>query len=102
MAVKENFIIINLYVTIFSLIDISTIKSENKSGILDQIFYRIFLQIDILADGLEDILDLIFPGSFHPLQVSQPPVCQASQYQGRDGEGSEEDGGDEEDKRGQQ
>ena len=75
-------------------------KSENISGALLQIFYWIFLQINILADGLED--SVIFSGSFDPLQVSSPPVGQSSQHQCWDGEGGEEEGGDGEDDGGQQ
>ena len=75
------------------------IQLENKSGALVQVFYRIFLQINVLA-GLED--DVIFPGSFDPLEVSCPPVGQSSQYQGWDGEGSEEEGEDGEDEGAQQ
>ena len=93
----QNFIIINLYVSNSKYI---SGQSENISGILVQGFYRIFLQINILADGLED--KVIVPGGFDPLQVPSPPVSQSSQYQGRDGEGSEEEGGDGEDDGGQQ
>ena len=93
----QNFIIINLYVSNSKYI---SGQSEYISGTLLQVFYRIFLQINILADGLED--KVIVPGGFDPLQVASPPVGQSSQYQGRDGEGSEEEGGDGEDDGGQQ
>ena len=52
-----------------------------------------------MAGGLQD--NLVFPG-FDPLQVSSPPVGQSSQYQGWDGEGGEEEGGEGEKEGGQQ
>ena len=52
-----------------------------------------------MAGGLQD--NLVFPG-FDLLQVASPPVGQSSQYQGWDGEGGEEEGGEGEKEGGQQ
>ena len=75
------------------------LQSENISGALVQSFCRILLQVNIFAGGLQD--NLVFPG-FDLLQVSSPPVGQSSQYQGWDGEGGEEEGGEGEKEGGQQ
>ena len=75
------------------------LQSENISGALVQSFCRILLQVIIVAGGLQD--NLVFPG-FDLLQVSSAPVGQSSQYQGWDGEGGEEEGGEGEKEGGQQ
>ena len=78
---------------------VSSLQSENISGALVQSFCRILLQVIIVAGGLQD--NLVFPG-FDLLQVSSAPVGQSSQYQGWDGEGGEEEGGEGEKEGGQQ